>query len=758
MKHTRVYSIIYIFCLVSFVFSCKHKDLSVLEDRKTFDITSTTLELISCKMLFTYRGNNRFVETVEKAEKNRFEYTINVPFSAENLKLEAVSKNKNANMIITNKEPEQLAKTVGAEQRITFIIFDGSSYSKPYTVLAKREAINTNSTLSSLQATFIIKAKRNEVNVNEGLAQNKEITIGIPYSAKHVNLEATAQSSCATIEVTKDSNDLLSTEGSTKEFNIKVVAESGDEGNYKVICKRENKSSNANLKELSLFADGKEVSLSPAFSKTQKEYTATVPCFASLIQPKAVAESPCAIVSDLEYEPINFKTQAGQEQRIAIKVLAEDGSSSVYSITSKRDAISDDADLSYIMVNNIKIPCDAEHSGYVLSLPYTSINAKLQASAHYSSAKVYILPKPTVLLQQGENVVEILVVAERRKERRYHLKKKKKKPEFKMIKINVPTSGVTLPKGVLNEQTGLVEDTDTQNLDTPFEIANYELAYSEWYDVFLWALENGYSFDRAGVAGSHGAKEIDQGLGRPLKPAPLDINTQYHPVTQVTWRDVIVWCNAKNEKEGLDAVYYYEGEPLKSAIKPTEETKEDEKPDYIADDVEVIDTGGYRLPTEVEWELASRLTANKINSVSGYSCTIEGEKFYFTKGDSASGSFLSCNHVQKDNNGKFILDGAIETRRVAHFKWFFNGESNAEDATVTGTAPVGTKEPNFVGLYDMTGNVEEFCFDKDYSIYRARRGGAWTMGPKNLQVGLHSSATPAFGDYKTGFRLARSIK
>lgn len=127
---------------------------------------------------------------------------------------------------------------------------------------------------------------------------------------------------------------------------------------------------------------------------------------------------------------------------------------------------------------------------------------------------------------------------------------------------------------------------------------------------------------------------------------------------------------------------------------------------------------GYRLPTEVEWEYAARGGGKQ-----------DGTKY-------AGGNSL-------DNVG-----------------WYYN---NASDKT----HPVGQKSPNGLGIYDMSGNVWEYCSDwykgypgssgvSDYSgSGRVRRGGSWTYYPQYCRVSNRSYAAPDYGSHFIGFRLAR---
>jgi formylglycine-generating enzyme required for sulfatase activity len=134
---------------------------------------------------------------------------------------------------------------------------------------------------------------------------------------------------------------------------------------------------------------------------------------------------------------------------------------------------------------------------------------------------------------------------------------------------------------------------------------------------------------------------------------------------------------------------------------------------------------GYRLPTEAEWEYACRA----------------GSTTRFSFGD--------------------------DEANLGEFGWFY-GNSGSK------THPVGQKRPNAFGLYDMHGNVWEWCWDGyDERYYtgspgadplgpstsrasnRVDRGGGWSSYPRNARSSVRYGSTPGSRGSDLGFRLAR---
>jgi formylglycine-generating enzyme required for sulfatase activity len=147
----------------------------------------------------------------------------------------------------------------------------------------------------------------------------------------------------------------------------------------------------------------------------------------------------------------------------------------------------------------------------------------------------------------------------------------------------------------------------------------------------------------------------------------------------------------------------------------------------------------YRLPTEAEWEYACRA-----GTTTKYSC-----------GDDPEGLAAVGN----------IADG---TAKAKYPGWTTTA---AQDGYIY-TAPVGRYEPNAWGLYDMHGNVWEWCSDgygADYyksspvddppgsegAANRVFRGGCWDYGPRGARSAFRFRSAPVNRAYGVGFRLAR---
>ncbi|MDR2211249.1 MAG: formylglycine-generating enzyme family protein [Spirochaetaceae bacterium] len=186
------------------------------------------------------------------------------------------------------------------------------------------------------------------------------------------------------------------------------------------------------------------------------------------------------------------------------------------------------------------------------------------------------------------------------------------------------------------------------------------------------------------------------------------------PVDSVSWMDAILFCNALSLRSGLSPAYTIEGE----TVIWNQESK------------------GYRLPTEAEWEYAAR---GGLNGAAGNTPLEKASFAGDPRGDSPGNPQDYC--------------------------WFAPNGARS-------THPVKGKLPNQLGLYDMSGNVWEWCWDlfgnypaEPVSSYtgsstgntRVYRGGSYLNQINQLRTTFRIWEKPALKASTLGFRIARSI-
>ncbi|AEE54382.1 formylglycine-generating enzyme family protein [Haliscomenobacter hydrossis] len=199
------------------------------------------------------------------------------------------------------------------------------------------------------------------------------------------------------------------------------------------------------------------------------------------------------------------------------------------------------------------------------------------------------------------------------------------------------------------------------------------------------------------------------------------------PVINVDWYDAIEYCNWRSSQEGLQTVY--------SINKNTKDSNNSSPSDTKQWQVTTSrSANGYRLPTEAEWEYAARQGGQKV----------------------------------RFGNGKDIADPQeINFNALSGYKKRYSVVGEYRQKTL----PVGSFSPNTLDLFDMSGNVWEWCGDW-YGPYpssasndpqgatggsdRVFRGGSWRSNPIFTRVALRYRISPGDRSGNKGFRLARA--
>ena len=251
---------------------------------------------------------------------------------------------------------------------------------------------------------------------------------------------------------------------------------------------------------------------------------------------------------------------------------------------------------------------------------------------------------------------------------------------------------------------------ETPVVITPsFEIGKYEVTYELWYTVYEWAT----SEDR-------GAEKYSFAVNSWVKPE-TDFD-KYLPIVNVNWRDALIWLNAYTEF--FNAVYgtnmkcvYYSDEQLTKPIRiddgePKNDSTVNRNPGSIDNPYVDDKADGYRFPSYADWEFVAR------------------------GGDPTAADW------------EFTYSGSNTAAEVAWTK---------ENSGVV-SHTVGTLAPNRLGIYDMSGNVFEWCFDwREEAKTRFIKGGSFDKTEDNSAMDGYGYNAPGLVNASRGLRVVRIL-